>query len=146
MVAVEKIGVADNMPAVKYKVRIVIKHPTLDLSHMTDLLQLQPSRSWSASDQIRSGKGEVIGGTYGQSMWTCSSSDPDKGIPYSIERMLESLNRCHEEINKIIQSGGSVAILLDMFGDGNTKGLIESRVLRDIGNLGVDLGIEVFPL
>src|ERR1700761_3855213 len=66
------INVGQVLPAsaFSYAVSLRVRHPTKDLSILTDKLRLEPAFSWVAGDPRRSQSGSALGGSHRDSYWS----------------------------------------------------------------------------
>jgi hypothetical protein len=90
--------------------------------------------------------GEPLPGVYRESFWTSGQEFSIKqGFVKSFMQCVEQLIHCKNNVLSIVQSGGRSTIYIQLTGSMNNGGTIKSETLKTLGELGVDLEIEVFP-
>jgi hypothetical protein len=59
--------------------------------------------------------------------------------------MVDLLEGASDFVGEMIESGGSISVIINLAGDTNIGDAIPWRCLERLAALKVDLGIEVFP-
>lgn len=122
-------------------------HPTNDLEVFSSLLSMPKMRSWQAGSQRQTPTGRVLPGTNKESYW-CSEQlrfSSDEGFKEEMASTVRSLIAAGQEFRDLKATGGKIELYLQLPGSVNNGGTFESSVLKTLGELGVDLLVEVFP-
>jgi hypothetical protein len=121
-------------------------HPTHDLNFLTSALGLPCRNSWVAGTPRTTLKGEPLPGVYRNSAWTSGQDfSITKGFVGPVMYLVGKLIQYRKIVEDIVQSGGTSSIYIQLAGAKNNGGTIKSQTLKILGELGVDLEIEVFP-
>lgn len=89
--------------------------------------------------------GEPLPGINKESYWTSQLKFPSpKGFKEQFKFAIALLEKEKETLDELKASGGKIEIYLMLSGAINNGGTIESDWLKKMGELGVDLLIEVF--
>jgi len=87
----------------------------------------------------------MLPGTYAESYWVSRSEYPvEAGFSNELEATVARLLQAQDHIRDLKTSGGKVEIYLQLSGSINNGDSIDSALLKKIGELGVDLLVEVF--
>ncbi|MDR2549861.1 MAG: hypothetical protein LBD10_06670 [Desulfobulbus sp.] len=146
---VEKIDNVDNNNAVLGYgcMSIRLRHPSCDLSNFSSLLSMRCFRVWVAGSQRETPAGKKLLDVYKESYW-CSESirfSEKKGFSLDLKNIINRLKNIENEIKFIKSTGGDVEIYVNFLGSVDNGDTIDSSTLKTIGELGVNLSLEVFP-
>jgi hypothetical protein len=126
-------------------VSVRFRHPTIDLTFLSSLLCLSCFRSWIAGSPRQTPVGELLPGTYPESYWVSRLEFPSEdGFGKQLVLVIDRLVKAKDTLHDIMVSGGKVEIYLQLSGAINNGGTIDSALLKTLGELEVDLLIEVF--
>jgi len=121
-------------------------HPTQNLDFLTSTFELPYLNSWVAGTPRKTPKGEPLPGIYRESIWTSEQEYSIKeGFAGALMQCIKQLIQYKNIVEDIIQSGGKSSICIALTGAKNNGGTIKFETLKILGELGVDLDIEVFP-
>jgi hypothetical protein len=130
----------------KYRVRLVIDHPADDLAVITQVTGLVPGLCWTRGEQRFAPNGTRLAGTHQSSRWGYSQIVHDsRAFSVSVRAMIDALTPAADMLQKIYATGGRAQLILDLDGDKNIGDVIAAAELSRLAELGVSLGIEVFP-
>ena len=122
------------------------RHPTQDLNFLTSTLELPSLNSWVAGAPRKTHTGEPLSGVNRQSFWVSAVDFSSKeGFVEPFMQVVDKLIQSKKSVDDIIHSGGSSSIYIQLTGSKNNGGTIKFETLKVLGELGVDLEIEVFP-
>ena len=124
-----------------------IWHPNKDLNFISSMLSMPEMRSWLAGSPRQTPTGRVLQGTNKESYW-CSEQQvffSDDGFSEKMSLMIDCLVKAEQNIIKLKNTGGKIELYLQLPGSVNNGGVLESSSLKTLGELGVNLLIEVFP-
>jgi hypothetical protein len=122
------------------------RHPSQDLNYLSTLLDMPCSRSWLAGSSRQTPRGDKLPGIYDYSYWYTRLEFPAKNaFKEQIEGILNRLLSVKDALAGFRQSGGGTEIYIQFPGSVNNGDTIPSDILKIMGDLGVDLILEVFP-
>ena len=125
---------------------LLIKHPNIDPMRITSKLKLKPFRSWKAGEPKRTPKGTLLPGTWQDSSWNhVFKYKGDVRLFDEIERLLIRLSPNKDLFHKITSEGGHAEIYLQLPGEIHQGSSATPSMLTRIAELGLHLGVEVFP-
>ncbi len=129
-----------------FTIILLIRHPNIDPEDISRELKLEPRTVWKVGDQIRTPKGRVMSGHREYSSWThVFERRTDSPFFEEVEHALSRLAPHKEFITRIINEGGYGEIYFQLPGQVNQGSSAKPSVLRLIADLGLYLGVEVFP-
>lgn len=128
----------------RYVVRVVVTHPSRDLSCLNGWLGLMPTRSWMSGEPF---PGIAQSRQRRQtSYWSHRRERTGKRkFSEDVEYFAELLARNGQRLAEIVFDGGSVALLLEFEGVKNIGDLIGISTIAKLVEANCSLGIEVFP-
>ena len=125
---------------------LLIKHQNIDPRLITSVLKLKPFRSWKAGEPKRTPKGTLLPGTWQDSSWNhVFKYKGDVRLFDKIERLLGQLSLHKDLFHKITSEGGHAEIYLQLPGEIHHGSSATPSLLMQIAELGLHLGVEVFP-
>lgn len=130
----------------EYNIMITFRHPAIIPDTITKKLGIIPTVKQVAGDNIVTPKGKKLTGIYQTNLWRYSRSvDKKRSIENEILQFLENLKSNEDFVKSVLDTGGSVSIYFQFSGAVNVGGKIGRSVLLEMGRLGIDLEVEVFP-
>lgn len=121
-------------------------HPTRDLNFYSSLLSMPCFRSWKKGTPRQTPTGRTLAGTYSESYWSSRMEFPCKtGFSESLRFIVDKLVSEENHLRELKESGGKAELYLQLPGSVNNGDTIESKLIKKIGDLGIDLLVEVFP-
>ena len=122
------------------------KHPTRDLAFLASVLSMPCSISWVAGSPRQTPRGDSLPGIRSDSYWTSKLKYPcENGFQEQLIYIIDRLARAKIDFHEFKVSGGRIEIYFQLPGSKNNGDTIESICLKTLGEMGVDLLIEVFP-
>jgi Domain of unknown function (DUF4279) len=129
-----------------FKLTLLIRHPDFDPDLITETLKLKPFRYWRRGEPRITPKGTTLAGEWPDTRWNhVAFYEADRTVSVEIERWLVSLDRNGEFIRSLVSTGGDITLNLAMPGQSHRGDVIAAGTLRRAADLGVGIGIEVFP-
>lgn len=130
----------------RYMIRLLIKHPSIDPATITAKLGLAPTGMTRRSGAPReTPKGNPLPGLWHQSTWSHHIDIRDKRSFFDeVVQLLELLEPNAAFLSEIIDSGGAIEMTVDLFGERNIGDSLGADHLRRLGALRINLGVEVF--
>jgi hypothetical protein len=130
----------------RYSIRLLIKHPSIDPDRITETLGLAPHLSAIAGSERTTPTGTVLPGPHKVSVWSHSFDVKGKRRFFSdVDAMIDRLEPHKALLSAIADGGGNVMLIVHLPGDVNIGSTLRWREMARLANLHVDLGIEVFP-
>jgi hypothetical protein len=118
----------------------------MDLSFLSSLLDLPCFRSLVAGGLRETPTGARLSGENPDSYWVSRIEYSAKdGFRKEIETLVRKVEDADDAFRNFVSSGGTIEIYLQLPGSINNGGIIESKLLTSMGQLGIRLLIEVFP-
>jgi len=130
----------------RFGLRLLIKHPTLAAEEITSILGLAPIMANSIGTRRETPAGTVLNGRH--QLTTCGHSvrfDGDRRFFSPVIKLIESLEPHSAFLSNIVDTGGSVELIIELSGNKNIGDTLQNSQLARLAKLGVALGIEVFP-
>ncbi|NNE78958.1 MAG: DUF4279 domain-containing protein [Silicimonas sp.] len=129
-----------------FEVQLLIRHPKIDPDDITQILGLEPSRSWMVGDRRSTPSGEKLEGNYDQTSWSHGWQHAgDRFFFRFAESVLEDLKANSEFFLNMASEGGVTMLNIQLFGGQNVGDLASQRFLGMLTDLKIQLGTEVFP-
>jgi hypothetical protein len=130
----------------KYRIRLLIKHPIMDPAAITSKLGFKPGLVWTAGTRRKTPAGTPLPGVHKTSAWGYWF-DVEGGRFFSqdVLKLLLQLEERAEFIRELIDSGGSIGLYVNLPGDVNIGDEIAWADLRRFVSLRINFGVEVFP-
>lgn len=129
-----------------YTVRIRICHPSDPLDCLTTATGLTPHVQHKKGEPRVTPNGVPLPGTYSDSRWSYSEVTRDsRRFHVGVRRAMDLLEPAAEVLQQLRTSGGRVEIILHLRGERNVGDYIEIPDLKRLADLGINLGVEVFP-
>ena len=128
------------------KVSLRFFHPQMDPSEISATLGIVPKHGWRAGEQRSTPAGTGLPGRRSESYWCGAlAAEPDESLAELLERWVKILRPHAEWLAQVQHSGGRIEFYLALVGQQNAGDTVPSVALAEIGKLGIDLGIEIFP-
>lgn len=127
-----------------YKVSLQVRHPDADPAHIVAGLGIPVSRSWKAGDCRSTPKGAELPGKYRETYCLfVLGRGKDGELAKCLARSVNILQPKREHLKWITDTGGSLNLYVGWV-VGERGAVFDARLLNDIAQLGIDLGIEPF--
>ncbi len=125
--------------------RIRVWDPNINLSEVSDRLGLIPQRIWAIGELRTDPKGNSLPGTYDNSYCFFElTQQQDEDLPSMLTRISQYLMPHKNLFQHIKEAGGSIEFFIGWFSVGNTGEIFDSLLLRRLGELGIDLALDVY--
>jgi len=129
-----------------FRIVLLIKHPNIDPGFITSKLKLEPFSTSKAGEPRRTPKGTSLPGTWQDSSWNhIFKYEGDVRLFDEIERLLGQLSLHKDLFHKITSEGGHAEIYSQLPGEIHHGSSATPSLLMQIAELGLHLGVEVFP-
>lgn len=126
-------------------VSLRIWHPTRSLAFLSDVLGLEPFRTWVAGEAKQTPVGGPLEGIHDTSYWVSRLEfEPRVGFLRELTHAVELLSRSDTTLRDLAVSGGRIEIYVQLTGWINNGASIGPALLRTMADLGATLSIEVF--
>ncbi|MEW6642141.1 MAG: hypothetical protein AB1586_16670 [Pseudomonadota bacterium] len=130
----------------RFYLRLLIKHPTIDPKLITKELGLSPHLAHVVGTERITPMGTKLSGRYEESTWGWAKRvQGRRAFLDDVSDLALQLQKSQHFIASLIAGGGNVTMIVDLPGDVNIGSVLSSVGLKRLADLGIDLGIEVFP-
>jgi hypothetical protein len=129
-----------------YTIAIAIKHPAWGLDRITSEMEFQPIFSWCVGDKYRLSRSGPPLGVRRDTYWSVwNQAEGKRRFSREFADACEWLASKRSFLDEIRATGGRVSIDIGLRGSVNIGSSIDPIRLRLTADLGIFLGIEVFP-
>jgi hypothetical protein len=133
--------------AFSYSVSLRVRHPTLDLSVLTEKLRLEPAHSWTAGEPRRSQTGAPLGGNHRDSYWSAplpAQMDGPNSMPLELffSQQVLQLGRHRDFLSKLQSGGGEVSLLVEIAPVANASLTFSSATARKLADLNIEVEFQ----
>jgi hypothetical protein len=126
--------------------RFLLIHPNADPADITRQIGLPPLRAWRCGEARFTPKGTKLEGVWRDTRWSHGFElDENATIESAIASALESLTTTRRFLASLRETGGTAELIISLPGDAHQGASVRVETLRALADLGVGLGIEVFP-
>ena len=130
----------------RFAIVLLVRHPSMDPKEISRELRLEAFSAWKAGDQIKTPKGTVLPGTRERSSWNhVFEYEGESKLFEEAERVLSRLASKKDFFGRITKEGGYAEIYFQLPGDINQGDSAKPSLLKLMAELGLHLGVEVFP-
>ncbi len=128
-----------------YHVSLRVKHPRLDAAVIAAQLRMTPKFCWTAGEPRKTPKGTALEGIRQESYCTLDIGSGDDGeLAKCLSSAVDSLKPRSKFLRQMRATGGSLMFYVFWYPNGDTGEVFETPLLRDMANLGIGLGINVY--
>jgi len=133
--------------AFSYAVSLRARHPTLDLSVLTDKLRLEPAHSWKAGEPRRSQSGALLGGQHRDSYWSAplpAQMTGPNSMPLELffNQQVLQLARHRDFIAQLQADGGELSLLVELVPVANASLTFSSATARRLADLNIEVEFQ----
>jgi hypothetical protein len=126
--------------------RVLVVHPDADPADITRETGLVPSRAWRCGEPRFTPKGTRLEGVWRDTRWSHRFElDKNATIETAIASALGALTVARPLIATLRGTGGTAELIMSLPGDTYRGALVSIELLKALADLGISLGIEVFP-
>lgn len=126
--------------------RLLLIHPNADPAEITREIGLTPLRAWRFGEPRFTPKGTRLEGTWHDTRWSHGFElDRNATIETAIVVALERLTVAGRLLATLRGTGGTAELIISLRSDAHQGASIGADLLKALADLGVGLGIEVFP-
>jgi hypothetical protein len=129
----------------KFKLSFRVHHPTVLSAKIVALIGRKPSVRWDVGAQRMSPKGNLLDGIHDR---TYCSFPVSEGLDSTLVGSIRSWNRFlftkKSGLAKLRRSGGRFDYFLGIFINSNAGLVVPPEVLREVGALGIELGLDMY--
>lgn len=127
-------------------ISLYIKHPNIDPEDITKELLINPEFSWMAGSRRTTPNGHELSGLNKESYWNYRTNwFYERNFSKNLIEILELIENKNKFIKKILEEDGIIILSINLSGKTNIGDIIIPNILLRLSNLGIRLGIEVFP-
>ena len=126
--------------------RLLLIHPSADPTDITREIGLAPLRAWQCGETRFTPKGTRLEGVWRDTRWSHGFElDKNATIETAIAAALDKLAVASRFLATLRETGGTAELIISLPGDTHQGASISVELLKALADLGVGLGIEVFP-
>ena len=126
--------------------RLLLIHPNADPSDISRKIGLAPLRAWRCGEPRFTPKGTRLEGVWRDTRWSHGFAlDKNATIETAIASALDKLAATTRFLAALRETGGTAELIISLPGDTYQGASISTELLKALADLGVRLGIEVFP-
>jgi len=143
----ERKKASKRRPRRRFKVVLLIAHPTIDPGRISNELGLKPYASFRKGHSATTPTGYVLPHLPQESRWNhiYKFNGRKHGLATSIEQLLDSLASHRSFFRRICRQGGNTQLYVQFPGDVNNGSTFPWELLKKLSDTRIGLGIEVFP-
>jgi hypothetical protein len=128
-------GIPPPDSAYVYELRLLIKHPSWGVEQISAALGVRPDHSWSAAESGRT-----------ETMWcTVSRTEGNRLFFQEVREVIDWLLERRDWVSGLRASAGTVQVIVQLPGAVNIGDSIDAETMLRASELGISIGIEVFP-
>ena len=128
-----------------YTFSVKIRHPSWIVTRFTEGMSCEPDYSWSVGEEHRTGSGILLR-LRDKTYWCVSNQvEGKRRFVREFKQILKWLSTKKPFLEEVRTAGGRIAVDIGLRGSANMGDVIEPDDLRLASELGISLGIEVFP-
>jgi hypothetical protein len=132
--------------SLRYSVRLMIKHPNIDPTRITEALGLKPNTSGIVGSWRKTPTGKSLPVTYKESGWShWFRVERNRFFFQDVVKVIDKLEPQRDFLHEIVNGGGTIDLIIHLPGDANIGDHLQWRDMGRLSSLRIDLGIEVFP-
>ena len=133
--------------AFSYSVSLRVRHPTLNLSVMTEKLRLEPAHTWTAGEPRRSQTGAPLGGNHRDSYWSAplpAQMIGPNSMPLELffSQQVLQLARYRDFLCKLQSDGGEISLLVELAPVANASLTFSSATARKLADLNIEVEFQ----
>ena len=141
------VGQVLPVSAFSYSLSLRVRHPTSNLSGLTDKLRLEPAHTWNAGDPRRSQSGSPLGGVHRDSYWSAplpADMIGPNSVPLELffNQQVMQLNRHRDELAKLQKDGGEVSLLVELSPEANSSLTFSSSTARRLADMNIEVEFQ----
>jgi Domain of unknown function (DUF4279) len=126
--------------------RFLLIHPSADPDVITRAMGLVPLRAWRRGEPRFSPKGTRLEGVWRDTRWIhVFELDRDATVERAVAAALDTLSPASRFLTTLRETGGTAELIITLSGDAHHGASVSAEQLKALADLGVSLGIEVFP-
>ena len=130
----------------RFSIVLLIRHPDIDPRIISDELKLEPYVSTKAGEPRVTPKGTSLSGVWERSSWNhLFEYEGDARLFEELEHLLVQFRSHKDFFLKIADEGGEVQLYFNVPGNINQADVANPSVLKDMLELKIHFGMEVFP-
>jgi hypothetical protein len=128
-----------------YNISFKIRHPSWLARRFTEILDCEPEYAWDVGEEHRTTSGKLLR-VRKHTYWCVSYTvEGDRNFVQDFKQICAWLSTKKLFLEELQASGGRISIDIGLRGSTNIGWEFEAADLRLAADLGISLGIEVFP-
>jgi hypothetical protein len=133
-------------PRYRHVLKLYITHPAWPAKRITEGLGEEPTYAWNVGDTARIGDRLLKGRKRHQTVWCIKEwREGNRHFSLELDEMCDRLEPKRSFLEEIRRTSGKVLVIFELAGVENIGDVLTPEQLRRTGDLGLGVGIEVFP-
>lgn len=135
----------------KYAVSLRVRHPKINPDTITRTVGIHPFANWMVGKPRIDVKGNRSSGINQETYWAAdltkekSMDSREIFLEEYLAKQVGRLKKAEKSFKRLRDTGGRIEIFVGLFCEKNTGTDLPSTVLADMGRLGIDLSLDIFP-
>jgi hypothetical protein len=130
----------------RYTIRLLIVHPDISAEEIDNRVGLTARHFWSQGEPRRTPNGRQLGGFRTETTWChVTRTQGRRHFFAGVRDLVRHLQPRHRFLTQWTAGGGHLSLTINLPGDVNMGDDLEPETLRLMSDLGIGLGVEVFP-
>lgn len=127
----------------RYKVSLVLTHPTLPAAELDSALPFKVSHEGTVGEPRHTPKGQALPGAFKETFWRCSLATPADA---ELERFIAGIaEQLAPSLPHLLTGGGKARLFIGLFLEQENIGLeLSPELLSRCGALGISLGFDIY--
>jgi hypothetical protein len=137
---------ARDEPRYRHVLKLYVAHPAWPAERITRGLGEEPTYAWNVGETARIGDRLIEGRKRHQTVWCIREwREGKRHFSHELEELCTKLHSKKNFVDEIRRTNGKIIIIFELSGQENIGDVISPEQLSRAADLGVGIGIEVFP-
>jgi hypothetical protein len=129
----------------KFDLSFRIRHPQMDAEKICLQLGLKAKHKWTAGNQRKTPKGDLLEGTYDESYCSFPLDHDDEAELADLIRSSTQSLKPHEKFLQLISStGGRLEYFIGWYSDGNSGEEFDADLINQLASLRIGLSFDFY--
>ncbi|HVL94634.1 MAG TPA: hypothetical protein VM266_02125 [Solirubrobacteraceae bacterium] len=129
----------------RYELSLRVFHPREEPGVLTSIFERRPQTAWARGTARLGPDGGRLPGEHDTTYWTAHvGSGEIRDLAGALGGLATDLAGRRADIERLVDGGGRVECLVGWFEDGNSAVELPHELLHELGDIGVDLALDVY--
>jgi hypothetical protein len=144
---VSSIDEAEPRTHYHFTISLRVRHPAINPEQISEVLAINPKRSWKAGEPRQSPKGAPLAGFNRDTFWTAeiAAGRWPLNVNEAIHETLKRLVRHRSFLHHLREEGGGAELFIGWFFENQSGDVLTHQCLALAGDLQIDLSFDVYP-